>query len=323
MNHRFINPLINGKHVILLTCFFSLIILGAGLYFNPLEISDIPFSGSNPKLYTPISRAINWGMLILVSFILHLLNKEYRICREQTKLFFIFPVIFVSSSFLVSMSIKESLVALFFVSSYFPFFNAYQQYNSTRNVFNSSLLLSFITLLEPTFWIFIPVFYLGLFQFRALHLKSFLASLFALIIPYWLIGGFLIYLGNIEYFLQFKTIFVFSLKDLNVLSIREITVFGITFIAVLTSVFHSQADNRGDKVKTRLFLQYSILMLIAFLFIRLFVQSDNYIYTYLFYLAATPLLARYFTLSRTYFSIVLFYILIFIYLISFVIQIYG
>lgn len=108
--------------------------------------------------------------------------------------------------------------------------------------------------------LFIPIFWIGAYNFQSLHPKSFLASLIGWSVPYWFLLGHAFYYGQMETFYHpFRELASFSPVGFDFAPWEQATL-GYLLILFIVSSAHCLVTGYEDKIRTRSYLQFLILM---------------------------------------------------------------
>lgn len=146
------------------------------------------------------------------------------------------------------------LVALFFL------FKSYQQARPASYLFNVFVFLGLGSLVFPQLVYFIPVFWIGAHSFQSLSPKSFFASLIGWIVPYWLLLA-SAYIGSqMELFYQpFREMAAFAPLGFRFQPWQMATI-GYLLVVFLVSSVHCLVTGYEDKIRTRSYLNFLILL---------------------------------------------------------------
>ncbi len=313
MTDRLLSTLISGRFAIIGTVILSLLLTLTLFYTLPVD-NNLLFGFLDGRF----SILINWGIVTVTATLIVMLNNQYQIIRERTKLTFFFPIFFSTCTLIGLLPYTYSLAGLCIVAAIFPLFFSYQKENATVDTFNSAILFSIASLLNIHLLLCIPLFYWGFYQFRSLNWKTFFASLLGFMAPYWVIIGYYLVIGKSELVSfpadSFITDFHHSTDftwHVAILLIITLTSSIIAFIQILTNSYHC-------KIQARIFLQFTVWLQIICLLLTYLYPKESLLYIYLFFLSATPLLAHLFTLVHNWFVSLLFYLLLTIYLLFYI-----
>lgn len=260
------------------------------------------------------------GMMLMLggAFLLHRANYILVLIREKTLLPFLFYVLFISTNpdFL---PLKSTSVGVFcLILAIYQLFTSYHDPQAKSNAYNAALLIGIGSLLWIHILWFIPLFWVGMYNFRTLNLRTFLASLLGVGTVYWFLLGWCIWFADFTPFtIPFATLFRLNL--LMPAGIGLVDWIGILLMASLTTVsaINIITHEYEDTLRTRQFLSFLILMAICtFAMYFLYEQaSEEFLETAC--IPASILIAHFFTVMRGriifwtfYSSIVIFIVLL-------------
>lgn len=313
MTDRLLSTLISGRFAIIGTVILTLLL--ALILFCTLPVDNNLLFGF---LDGRFSILINWGIVTVTATLIVMLNNQYQIIRERTKLPFFFPLFFSTCTLIGSLPYTYSLAGLCIVAGIFPLFLSYQKDNATEEIFNSAILFSIASLLNIHLLLCIPLFYWGFYQFRSLNWRSFFASLIGFMAPYWVIIGYYLVSGQTELIAFPAKSFITDFNHPTDFAWHVATLLIITLLSSIIAITQILTNSYHCKIQARIFLQFTVWLQIICLLLTYLYPKESLLYIYLFYLSATPLLAHLFTLQRNKFVSLLFYLLIAIYLLYFI-----
>ncbi len=146
--------------------------------------------------------------------------------------------------------------ALFFISQVLLFYT-YQRTDIERVVVISSSLLSAATLFEPLFLLYFPIVWLGLYLFRSITLRVWVATLLGMATPYWLALG--LSAVGVELFpekLFDGTLWQIAIPQLDSYSIHTLVYLALVFIISLLAMIKNTVRNTFNRVQTRIMCSY-------------------------------------------------------------------
>ena len=148
------------------------------------------------------NRLFSFILYAVIGYFLIQLNNTFAIIRMrasvQTSVYFLLISVCPSLHMLYAgdLAAASFLVALFFL------FKSYQQARPTGSLFHAFVFIGLGSLLFPQLMLFVPIFWIGAYNFQSLQPKSFFASLVGWSVPYWLLLGHALYYGQMELFCQ-------------------------------------------------------------------------------------------------------------------------
>ena len=249
------------------------------------------------------------GMLLMFggAFLLHRANYILVLIREKTLLPFLFYVLFPLKS--------TSLGVFCLILAIYQLFTSYHDPEAKSNAYNAALLIGVGSLLWVHILWFLPLFWMGMYNFRTLNIRTFLASLLGIGTIYWFLLGWCVWFRDftpftIPFAALFKIRFLIS-QELGLLDW-----IGILWMALLTTVsaINIITHEFEDVLRTRQFLSFLIAMSVwAFALYLLYEQvSEEFLETAC--IPASILIADFFTVMRgkvifwTFYSTIVLYI---------------
>jgi len=203
------------------------------------------------------------------------------------------------------------------VAMYF-LFTSYHDQDARSAAYNGSFIIALGSLLWVHILWFIPLFWHGMYRFRALTIRTFLASLMGIFTIYWFLLAWCVWTRDFSTFEVFPSLFKTQL--LSVSYTDWVNWVGIFYVVILTliAIINIISRDSEDIQRTRQYLYHLILFsLWSFILAFLFEQSADE----LLQVACIPsslLIAHFFTLNQSRFTRWLFYftILLFVSLLS-------
>ena len=112
----------------------------------------------------------------------------------------------------------------------------------------------------PQLMLFVPIFWIGAYNFQSLQPKSFFASLVGWSVPYWLLLGHALYYGQMELFCQpFRELVTFAPTRFDYQP-WELATLGYLLVLFIVSAAHCLIAGYEDKIRTRSYLHFLILL---------------------------------------------------------------
>lgn len=165
-----------------------------------------------------------------------LINKSYNLLRSMTYLhlgfFALMQAVVVAQSPPYSFFIG-SILCLIIAAAVFLLFGSYNNPDNVRTCFCAFLILASGSLLQPSFALFIPLFWIVCRRLRILTLRSFTASLLGVLTPYIIVASaYLIWWGVDGCSLLYESYASYASYALNAdrLSLTALLVFPFSFI---------------------------------------------------------------------------------------------
>ena len=206
-----------------------------------------------------------------------------------------------AASFLFT-DIHVGITQLCAITFYYIIFRCYMLRDSARLMFFAFLPISIVSIYFVQILFFVPVLWLlTVTNLRTLTTKSFLASLFALITPYWFYATYLLLhhdMGTLA--THFSRIIHFHpLQSPTTLTQHQLITLAFIVILAFVGIVHFLRQSYLDKIRTRMLYEIFIVMdVLCIVFILLQPQHYNILLT-LVIINTSPLIAHFITLTRT------------------------
>lgn len=158
----------------------------------------------------------------------------------------------------VCYTAAETMVAtaLFFISQVLLFYT-YQRTDIERVVVISSCLLSAATLFEPLFLLYFPMVWLGLYLFRSITFRVWVASLLGVATPYWLaLGLTALEINLFPEKLYDGTLWQITIPQLASYSVHTLVYLALLFVISLLAMINNTVRNTFNRVQTRIMCSY-------------------------------------------------------------------
>ncbi len=266
------------------------------------------------------------GFLLMAggAFLVHRANYALMLIREKTLLPFLFYALLTSSNPDL-FPLKSASVGVFcLILALYQLFTSYHAPEAADKAYNASLMISVGSLLWIHILWFFPLFWLGMYNFRALNIRTFAASLFGILTVYWFVLGWCVWERD---FTAFAVPFA-SLLKIRLLAVPEMGIIdgaqiawvaGLTVIASVNIVTHEYEDS----LRTRQFLSFLITMAVwSFGLFFIYGQSSEE-FLEMACVPASILIAHFFTVNRGKYIFGLFHVSVALFIALLVIRIWN
>ncbi|MDR2843642.1 MAG: hypothetical protein LBV57_03225 [Candidatus Symbiothrix sp.] len=210
---------------------------------------------------------ISTGIQIGIAFLLVFLNQTFGMIRGRTALPAIFFLLLTGTNPLYFNDLTGSISALVIIVCLFWLLGCYQNPNSQLAAFNIALLLTLGSFYWPPLIVFFPLVWFGMFRFRSLNIKSFVAFLLGFLLVFLFLITWSIYSkDNISLFLdelfqydalRYVQYFPFEL--------RESIVIGFLLLLFVLSGFKIFMADISEKVKSITILSWFFIFTLVVL----------------------------------------------------------
>lgn len=260
--------------VVSLFCIVCWIVTSILLPDSPKEPDNYPLWQSLMEIGIPAwgKQMASFVLYIIIGYFLIEINNTFAIIRMrasvQTSLFF---VLITACPGLYLLYAGDIAAIALLISIYF-LFKSYQQSYSMSCLFHSFAFIGAGSLIFPQFTFFIPIWLIGAYNFQSLTFRSFCAAVVGWTLPYWFLLGHAYFYGQMElFYAPFRELVTFRpILFAEEFELWELVTLSFLFILYVVSSVHCLAKGYQDKIRTRSYLNFLILLGFAiFVFILL------------------------------------------------------
>lgn len=296
-----------------LSVLLVLIYLGGwGLQF--IFMRDVQHDpAASTRLLEPNSFWVITGIfliMVLNMLLIALINNKFSIIKERSFLPVFFYALFTLSWKETHYSLESHLVVSVFLISLMLFMGMYKNKTAVIPAFWGTLLISLWGIFYPVYLFIIPIVWIGFVQLKCISTRVFLASLMGMLIPWIFYFSFQWYAGNEivifnQLFEKFQPVsFLKALSVYNQIFILATALMVIiSFVGIYTNLLNESIQNR--KNINLMILVFVLLIVLTFVFP---VQARELLPMIAALMAM--LLAHPFTLQKSTFYTILFFIVI-------------
>ena len=195
-----------------------------------------------------------------------------------------------------------SVVMILSLLSFFPLFSTYQLPSPLLS-FTSHLLVSVASLVFPKLLWLVPVYWLIQGYFRAFSLRCLLASLLAVLLPYWFYGGIAFVTDSLDDFLTHVCMVAdVQWHDYAALDLRHVVAFAFLVLLFVSGAVDFYVNQFLDKTRTRII--YNAMILYGLSIVLFTLLQPQYLETLLplLLMSTATVFGHFFTLTHTRFS---------------------
>lgn len=193
-----------------------------------------PFESLSRVYQYILSIVLIFIQLILITFISnkHQLQKTTNLL---VGLFYLIYIVFMPQPLLLN----ASLIANFFIiGAIDQVLESYKKHKAFGNILNAGFYIGIASLLNPVLLIIFLWSYIGILQLRSFKTRERILLLVAVLIPYYLLGSWMFFQGNLNEFFNRSLIEPFALKNFFALSKKEIISLMMIFTAAIVLLFN-------------------------------------------------------------------------------------
>ena len=260
-----------------------------------------------PQQEFALSNILGLVLCAFTTYICMETNGVQRIIRIRTRMMACVWLVLASCLAFMHPLEAPAISAACLSLSYYLLFRCYQLYDSTAWIFHSFLFLGIGSLFTAVMLPMGLLYYIYLIGFlRSLTWRGFWAGVLGLAVPYLGWGSWYFLMDRTDNILDFiASHFVWhpvSWEALASLSLCWMVSMGIVILLSLVGVFHYLQTKYNDKIRVRMVLYiYTVQTILLILYLFLQPQEFQNIMALLL-ISACPLIAHYFSLTRSWLS---------------------
>jgi hypothetical protein len=260
-----------------------------------------------PQQEFALSNILGLVLCAFTTYICMETNGVQRIIRIRTRMMACVWLVLASCLAFMHPLEAPAISAACLSLSYYLLFRCYQLYDSTAWIFHSFLFLGIGSLFTAVMLPMGLLYYIYLIGFlRSLTWRGFWAGVLGLSVPYLGWGSWYFLMDRTDNILDFiASHFVWhpvSWEALASLSLCWMVSMGIVILLSLVGVFHYLQTKYNDKIRVRMVLYiYTVQTILLILYLFLQPQEFQNIMALLL-ISACPLIAHYFSLTRSWLS---------------------
>ena len=211
-------------------------------------------------------------------------------------------------------SLEGCIVTVGLVASLLTLFTTYQNREAAGWIYYTFLILGVASVANIHFLVFIPIYWIMMIFINSLSLRTFIASLFGLLTPYW------IWIAVVLFFYKdnltpFTGLFqplteVTFFNAYGSIPLSHYLTYAFLVILAFTGIIHFLRKSYNDKIRTRQFY-YSIIFfnIVVLVLLALFPQYYDLLFRPAIILTS-PLIGHFIALTRTKITNIAFYLIL-------------
>lgn len=315
-----------GKNFLIFAILFA-VVFRLIYYFNSGVV--IPVVDHGGYLWQPIASFFadpiysllgSSFILVMIGAFIHFVNTKHAYIRRRTLLPpAITALLFSCTPALVAMS-PYYIAALCMVLVVSVLFEAYNTGFKQGAAFKATFYLTLGSLFAPILLIYLPILWICLMRVRSFNFKSFLASIFAVVILYVPAFSYFFLVGEVDVFL--KPFVEFGTIDWSLMPVLEYDAMHYvllgSFVLLFLMVFMDNSINSfKDKIRVRTFSAVLTIIVLFSLLCTLLINFESQTTLYIALALGAFQLAHFFSLAQKKITAIVFLIcLIFLIVIS-------
>jgi hypothetical protein len=266
-----------------------------------------------------ISCTVGLLAVLTVGFAIQKINDSEMLIRERTRLPFMFFLLFFSTHAGLPPVSAATAVILCFVFLLGELFRTYQKPEATVSFFNVGAYLGFASLFVPQMLFFAPAIWLGMYNFRSLEAKSFLATLTGILTIYWILLAWCLWTRDFSFYAEWFNDLI-RIRFFPVASLLQYHRWALMEILILTliSCFQVKRESFYNNVRPRMMLSLLINISLMLVLMILLYGDRTDIFQAILYLPVAVLIACFLNTVKKRIRFVLYYFILIPLLFSFI-----
>jgi len=252
-----------------------------------------------------------FALLLLAAALFQRFNFRFVIVKGKTVLPFLLFLLLnsVNPDFFPVQPVSIAIILILF--ALFELFGSYQNQTAVGKSFNMMFFLCAGSLIWPYILWFIPVFWIGMYQFRMLDIRTFSASFLGIFTFFLFLAGWSIWVHNVTVFTNIADCLSdFRMVFANVSLFTEWLKPFCFFFFIIVLLFHISSQETEKSIRTRHFLSFLFIFSFYAFFLSLFYANTFVDFECTFYLSASLLASYSFSGKEGIFSFILYFLII-------------
>jgi hypothetical protein len=311
----FRRTIVEGRFIALITALMiigmrALLFYSTGMPANAFTVHSFLWRLIAPLFADPmISFAASTLSVFLIAWIISSVNRKFALIRSRSSLPFIVPLFLFSLHPWFLVMNGNYISVIFILLAFSPLLSSYQKPESYLYSFRAGILLAVASLFQIYTLALLPLWWRGERSMRGYQFRSFISSLFGVLLVY--VTLFSLYFinddipGFIQPFLAFAS---FSLPALPVFTIAEWMTVVLILLFFISNMYFSIRTYSRDKVLTLSFMQFVVFLIVFLLLLQVIFWSTTLFFLTLSIALISYLNAYFFTRTVSEVNIILGYI---------------
>ena len=232
------------------------------------------------------------------------LNNINMLIRIYSRSVTVFYILLACSATWMFGSIQGTVQVLSMVLGLLLLCSCYQDQKSVGHTFYLYMLISIVSLLEPHFLLYVPIFLLLMATtIYSLSVRTFFAALIGLVTPYWLYTGWRLYIYRYQPEVAFDYLNRFTevqwSTDYTAVTTQQWAYLALLVVLFIVGTIHFWMNSYKDKIRVRQ-IYNSMMMLTIYTLILMAIQPQQYnTFIGMLTIVVSPIVAHFFTLTNS------------------------
>jgi hypothetical protein len=262
-------------------------------------------------------------LVIVVAYVMQRICDMEMLVRKRTRLPFMLLLLLISTN-VELLPVKEvTIVSICLVFVLYHLFRTCQSPEATGVFFNMGVLTGFAGLFMPQILWFIPLLWVGMYRFRSLSVKSFMALMIGVSAVYWIISAWSLWKRDYSIFVSlYEGLTDFKILPAELFQYDRTGLFVFLFFLLL-SFFYVRINMFNNPVRIRRILSFMLDMSVWSLALALAYGEHSDSFQLLLYLPSSVLMAYFLENIRRRLRFVLYYLMLLSWFASFMLRLWN
>ena len=239
--------------------------------------------------------------IFIISYLLSELNVRYGVIRMRTAMPFYVPLILFSvHPFFLRMT-PDFPGLIFVLWSLFPLLASYQYHHSHRFAYQFSALIAIAGIFQIHALLIVPLWLIGLSAMGRINFRSFIASIFGIILVFWIVFVFYVSGDNITGFIDpFKGLTdIYDFTQTPTFSVPQWGFIGTMLLFLFFIITADIKQITRERSFTKKVLIFSISVILLSLLLQILYLTHTFIWIYII-IAFLSIIAAHFYADTTF-----------------------
>ncbi len=235
--------------------------------------------------------------VFIISYLISELNVRYGVIRMRTAMPFYVPLIFFSvHPFFLKMT-PDFAGLIFVLWALFPLLASYQYHHSHRFAYQFSALITIAGIFQIHTLLFLPLWLIGLSAMGGISFRSFIASVFGVILVFWIVFVFYVFGDNISGFIDpFKDLAkIYDFTQLSGFTVPQWGFIGTVLLFVFFLIIADSKQITRERSFTKKVLIFSISVILFSILLQVLYLTISLVWIYVIIAFLSIVVAHFYT----------------------------
>lgn len=255
---------------------------------------------------------LQFGLFLATAMMVMLINNVNLLIRIYSRSVSVSFILLTCSGVFLFPSLSGACIQLCFATAFFTLFKAYQDRSGTGWVFYSFMCFSLASIADSFVFCYLPLFWILMFFFvYAGSWRTFFASLFGLITPYWFQTCWMLwkYREDMLEVVSSRLSEISFLADDYTFSLQQLLLLGLLTALGLIGTIHFLRQHYNDKIRVQQ-IYFGFIVTGAFTFGLIFLLPQHYdMLIRMLIICVSPLIGHFLALTHTRITNIVFFVI--------------